>query len=114
MEILDPGYRYALAPVNSASKRTQVLRFHKDGKLTGEPSQQGCSTQEVIRAAIDSVKHAHSLLPHPNNVLIVRHLRRALTLHESRHLDQLVLADTPVELLPVQKNGYITPTSREK
>ncbi len=90
MRILDPGHRYWLDMLDIEGDRrhgTEMLTFVKrqGPRYPGNRSHYpGTNCQEVLRALIDRVKHLNSQVPDPHNEPILRHLREALWLFESR------------------------------
>ncbi len=90
MKILDPGHMYWLDMLDIESDQrhaTEILQFVKrqGPRYPGNRSHYpGTNCQEVIRALIDRVKHLDSQVPDPHNQPIIRHLREALWLFESR------------------------------
>ena len=90
MKTLDPGHTYWLDMLDTESdtrQGTEILRFVKrqGPRYPGNRSRYpGTNCQEVIRALIDRVKHLDSQVADPHNEPIIRHLRQALWLFESR------------------------------
>ena len=76
-------------------------------KNINENSYDGTTNQEVIRALIDRVIFLDTQVPNKYNKEIIFCLRKALILHEKRHLDRLVDKELPVEKLKAQKDGHI-------
>jgi len=107
MQCLEPGHRYLLN--NNKEDGSVELTFFRDEKLNKEGHLSGTSSQEVIRALIDRQAFLDRQLPHDVNTDIVYHLRKALVLFESRHLDRLVEKNIPVELIPVGADSHIAP-----
>jgi hypothetical protein len=90
LKTLDPGHIYALDMLDiDADERqsTEMLMFVKrqgaryPGNVSHYP---GTNCQEVIRALIDRVKFLDGQIPDSCNQPIIRHLREALWLFESR------------------------------
>lgn len=104
MRVLEPGHTYSLDGLKQDGHQT--LKFYQDPKHNYGKSQQGCSNQEVLRCLIDRVLFLDEQCPHKMNDEIVEHLRRALVLHEMRHLDRLIVKNCRVELLPLKLNGH--------
>jgi hypothetical protein len=104
MKIIDPGHRYKLRDNKSLSESTELV-FFKDSDINGS-GYPGTTNQEVIRALIDRVQFLNSQLPHRFNSEIIDCLRRALALHEMRHIERLVERGFSVEAIPAQKSGH--------
>lgn len=102
MKVLIEGHKYVLDNIKSDDGDVDVntLKFYD---ASGENREEiiGTSNQEVLRALIDRVKFLDRQLPHVLNSEIIHHLRKALVLHEARHLDRL--ADKGVEI-----ENYVT------
>ena len=87
MKVLISGHKYLLSSIklDSEDVNSNILKFyHEKGKTQEEKV--GTSNQEVIRALIDRVKFMEEELHHPFNQEIIFHLRKALALHEARHV----------------------------
>jgi len=104
MEIVDPGHCYSLQD-NKSFGLTTTLKFYKDPAIN-KSGYAGTTNQEVLRALIDRVKFLNTQVPHPANAEIIIHLRKALILHEQRHLDRLVERGDAVEQIPIQLSGH--------
>lgn len=90
MKTVDPGHIYMLDVLDIEADERQsaeMLMFVKrqgdryPGNVSHYP---GTNCQEVIRALIARVNFLEGQLPDPHNEAIVRHLREALWLFESR------------------------------
>jgi len=87
---LDPGHIYTLDMLDVEGDRrqsTEILTFVKrqGPRYPGNRSHfPGTNCQEVLRALIDRVKFLHGQVPDEHNHDIIRHLREALWLFESR------------------------------
>jgi hypothetical protein len=90
MKILDSGHRYWLEMLDIQGDQrhgTEMLTFVKrqGPRYPGNNSYYpGTNCQEVLRALIDRVKHLNSQVPDEHNEPILRSLREALWLFESR------------------------------
>jgi hypothetical protein len=104
MEIVDPGHRYRLQNNKSPGFKTTLI-FYKDTKIN-KGGYAGTTNQEVLRALIDRVKFLDAQVSHPANAEIIIHLRKALVLHEQRHLDRLVQRGDAVEDISVKSSGH--------
>ena len=82
MLIIDKGHKYKLDTLDGDAD--VELIFVK--KFRGTQNHAGTTNQEVIRCLIDRVQTLHLEQPWEGNDQIIRHLRLALTLHESRAL----------------------------
>jgi hypothetical protein len=90
VKTIDPGHIYLLDVLDievDQPQSTETLMFVKrqgplyPGNISHFP---GTNCQEVLRALIDRVKFLNSQIPDNRNQPIVRHLREALWLFESR------------------------------
>ena len=90
MKILDPGHRYWLDMLDVEGDErhgVEMLTFVKrqGPRYPGNTSYYpGVNCQEVLRALIDRVKHLDKQTPDEHNAPILRSLREALWLFESR------------------------------
>ena len=67
----------------------------------------GTNNQEVLRVLINRVQFLESELHWSGNVKIIHHLRMALVLHESRHLERLAeRCEIEPENIQTGKNGH--------
>src|SRR3954469_9063701 len=89
-KILDAGHRYwleVLDIVGDSRKGAEMLTFVKrqGPRYPGNSSYYpGTNCQEVLRALIDRVKHLNGQAADEHNAAILRSLREALWLFESR------------------------------
>ena len=115
MKILISGYKYLLSNIksNDGDKDINTLKFYNE-KGVDKDEIVGTSNQEVLRALIDRVKYLDNELPHSFNKEIIFHLRKALALHEARHLTRMVDKDVVVEEFPVGNNGHFICLDKEK
>ena len=107
MTVLTPGHKYLLSNIKLDNKdvNCNILKFyHEKGKTQEE--RVGTSNQEVIRALIDRVKFMEEELHHSFNQEIIFHLRKALALHEARHLVRMVDKGIEVENMPIGGDGH--------
>ena len=104
MKVLNRGHVYKLN--NNKSPSYSILTFFKDKKINGEGFD-GTTNQEVLRALIDRIKFLDKQKPHPNNIEIIKCLRKAIVLHEQRHLDRMLEKDMEIENLEVFENSHI-------
>lgn len=104
MKILNEGHSYELKDLK-ANTHSNVLDFYQDLEINGI-SQPGTCNQEVIRALIDRVKFLNAQKEHALNGEIIYHLRKALILHEMRHLDRLVDKGENIEDITTCENGH--------
>ena len=105
MKIVDNGHLYKLKN-NRNNKHEVSLKFYKDMEINGD-GYEGTSNQEVLRALIDRIKFLDKQKPHPNNIEIIKCLRKAIVLHEQRHLDRMLEKDMEIENLEVFENSHI-------
>ena len=105
MKIIDRGHKYRLN--NLKTNGNQLICFYKDGKINNTKTKKGTSNQEVLRVLIDRVSFLEKQKHHYLNKRIIKHLRKALILHEMRHLDRKVDKNTKVEKLFLGKDGHI-------
>lgn len=105
MKILDSGHVFLLDD-NKANTKTNKLIFYKDSKIH-KSGHNGTTNQEVLRALISRVLYLDKQIPCDVNKEIIFHLRKALILHEIRHLNRLIEKSLPVENIEVQKSGHI-------
>lgn len=106
MRILKPGHRYQLQNLKAGT--TSVLQFHQDGAIHGGRTLDGPSTQEVLRACADRVKHLESEKHWPRNAELLAHLRASILLFEIRALEIKVERGLEIETLPVDEDGHIS------
>ena len=105
MKVLDEGHTYALQN-NKSDKCEVILKFFKD-RVINENGHEGTTNQEVLRALIDRIKFLDKQLSHKNNKEILYHLRKAIVLHEQRHLDRLLEKGVEVENLEFFRDSHI-------
>jgi len=79
-----PGHRYELDHLDGEGK--SVLQFVQREPL--HAPLEGVTNQEVLRAVIDRVKALDEEVHWPGNAQIIRHLRMAILLHESRAIER--------------------------
>jgi hypothetical protein len=73
----------------------------------GEDQHPGTTTQEVICALIDRTQHCDSCLRWEGNDQIIKHLRMALVLHESRAIMRKVEKGEIIpEHIPIGPDGH--------
>lgn len=115
MKVLTPGHQYLLSNIKSddGDRDVNILKFYNE-KGTSRDDIIGTSNQEVLRALIDRVNYLDNELPHSFNKEIIFHLRKALALHEARHLTRMVDKDVAVENFPVGDDGHFICLDREK
>ncbi len=104
MIVSDPGHLYKLKC--NKSDEYVPLKFFKDGCIN-EDGYAGTTNQEVLRALIDRIKYLDNQLPHPNNKEIIKCLRKAIILHEQRHLDRLLDKNAEIENLETFDDSHI-------
>ena len=104
MKVLNQGHVYKLN--NNKSPSHTILTFFKDEKINGEGFD-GTTNQEVLRALIDRIKFLDSQKPHPVNDEIINCLRKAIVLHEQRHLDRLLEKGVEIENLETFNDSHI-------
>lgn len=107
MKVLDDGHKYLLDD-NKSNTQTNTLIFFKDKEINGD-GYNGTTNQEVIRSLIDRVKFLHNQVPSDYNDKIIFHLRKALILHEQRHLDREIEKNKPVENIIPFDSGHFIP-----
>lgn len=100
MKIVEPGHTYAVTNVDGPGH--QIIRFVKRrdsrAELLGEEErEEGIQSQELLRVLIDRTIYLHAEQPWPENVEVVKHLRKALSLYESRaarrHIEKLSMIE---------------------
>ena len=104
MEVINKGHVYKLN--NNKSPGHTILTFFKDEEINGEGFN-GTINQEVLRALIDRIKFLDSQKPHPVNDEIINCLRKAIVLHEQRHLDRLLEKGVEIENLKTFSDSHI-------
>lgn len=104
MEVINQGHVYKLN--NNKSPGHTILTFFKDEEINGEGFE-GTTNQEVLRALIDRIKFLDSQKPHPVNDEIINCLRKAIVLHEQRHLDRLLEKGVEIENLKTFSDSHI-------
>lgn len=114
MKVLTAGHQYLLSNIksNDGGKDVNTLKFYNE-KGASKDEITGTSNQEVLRALIDRVKYLDNELPHSFNKEIIYHLRKALALHEARHLTRMVDKDVAVENFPVGDDGHFICLDKE-
>lgn len=115
MKVLTLGCKYLLSNIKSddGDKDINTLKFYNE-KGVDRDDIVGTSNQEVLRALIDRVKYLNNELPHSFNKEIIYHLRKALALHEARHLTRMVDKDFAVENFQVGNDGHFICLDKEK
>lgn len=115
MKILTPGHEYLLSNIKTDNRdeNANTLKFYNE-KCVDKDEIVGTSNQEVLRALIDRVNYLDNELPHSFNKEIIFHLRKALALHEARHLTRMVDKDVAVENFPVGDDGHFICLDKEK
>lgn len=111
MKILDKGHTYLLDDNKSSTKTTKLV-FMKDKKINGS-GYNGTTNQEVLRALIDRVKFLEKQCHSDYNKDIIYHLRKALVLHECRHLEREVSKDKSIESIKPFNSGHFIPKLKE-
>lgn len=104
MKVLNRGHVYKLN--NNKSPSHTILTFFKDEKINGEGFD-GTTNQEVLRALINRVKFLDSQKYHPVNNEIINCLRKAIVLHEQRHLDRLLEKGVEIENLKTFSDSHV-------
>lgn len=104
MKIIDKGHKYKLK--NLKTKGNQTINFYKDGKINNTKTKKGTSNQEVLRVLIDRVHFLEEQNHHYLNKKIIYHLRKALVLHEMRHLSRKVDKNVDIENISLGKDGH--------
>lgn len=85
MKILEPGHIYELEHLDGSDVECLTFVNRGHGK-----DHEGTNNQEVLRVLIDRVKFLNNELNWQGNEQILFHLRMALVLHETRHLERLL------------------------
>jgi len=85
MKVIQAGHTYRLNHLDGTN--SQELQFVNRGHGCNK---EGTNNQEVLRVLIDRVKFLELEKSWHGNERIIHHLRMALVLHESRHLERLV------------------------
>ena len=104
MKIVDKGHKYKLK--NLKTKGHQTICFYKDGEINNTKTKKGTSNQEVLRILIDRVLFLEKQKHHYLNKKILKHLRKALVLHEMRHLDRKADKNIEIEKIILDKDGH--------
>ena len=104
MIIVDYGHKYKIK--NLKIKGYQTVSFYKDGKINKSKTKKGTSNQEVLRMLINRVLFLEEQKHHYLNKKIIKHLRKALILHEMRHLDRKVDKNEKIEEMSLSKDGH--------
>ena len=95
MKVLDKGHTYLLKD-NGSCEHSNKLIFFKDKKYN-KNGYEGTTNQEVLRALIDRMKFMDKQCPSKENKKIIKHLRKALALHEIRHIKRFVHKNLEIE-----------------
>ena len=107
MREIDKGHKYNLK-CNGSLKEIE-LTFFKDKDINGA-GYEGTTNQEVIRALISRIKFLNTQKPDKINENIIYHLRKALGLHEIRHIERVIEEGFPIEdVESVGKNDHFVP-----
>lgn len=102
MKALNKGNVYSLNNSDGGSKQIVSFVNRNEGQ-----ENQGTNNQEVLRMLINRVKFLDSQINWTGNAEILKHLRLALVLHESRHLERLVERDLlEPEFVPTGEDGH--------
>ncbi|RWO08248.1 hypothetical protein [Mesorhizobium sp.] len=103
MRAIYPGHRYELNHLDGNGK--SVLQFVQRSPL--HVPMEGVTNQEVLRAVIDRVKSLDAEVPWAGNAQIIRHLRMAILLHESRAMERHIEKhDFAVEAVELGEDGH--------
>jgi len=86
MVVKQEGQKYLVKNLDITDKTFQAINFVN--RRHGCNSS-GTNNQELLRVLIDRVKFLDREVPWDGNKKIIHHLRQALVLHESRHLERL-------------------------
>lgn len=106
MKVLKQGHVYELKYLDCGNSINPHERLMFVNRNHGEDSP-GTTNQEVIRVLINRVEFLDKEHHWPGNIKILKHLRMALVLHESRHLERLVERGLLLpESLPVGVDGH--------
>lgn len=104
------GHQYTLEHLDGDSY--EHLKFVNRGHGIDAP---GTNNQEVLRVLIDRVKYLEDEVHWEGNEQILFHLRMALVLHESRHLERLVERNKiKPELIETGDDGHFKITNIKK
>jgi len=102
MNIVEEGHYYELENLDGSQFNT--IKFVNRGHGNDH---EGTNNQEVLRVLIDRVSFLDNELPWHGNKEIIMHLRKALILHEARHLERMVDRSIAVDKIPVNEtNGH--------
>lgn len=118
MKVLRSGHLYELAHLDGSpvagcvAPKVERLAFVDRGHGNDLP---GTNNQEVLRVLINRVQFLDNERHWEGNARIIAHLRMALVLHESRHLEQAVmkLALYPERVAVNNDDGHFTLTPGE-
>lgn len=105
MRVLEPGHRYALD--NLKGEGESILQFFQDPELHDGIAAAGPSTQEVLRAVVDRVKHLEGEKYWELNAEIIACGRRMIALFEVRALLRKVEKGLPIESFPTGADGHV-------
>jgi hypothetical protein len=112
MKIIEEGHIYKLTELDCISTAIQTLCFVNRGNGNDHA---GTNNQEVLRVLINRIEFLDKQLPWDGNEKIIEHLRQALVLHESRHLERLVeRGELKPEEVPVGSDGHFIFHKRRK
>lgn len=116
MKVLKPGHKYLLSNIKSDEDGDQDINLLKFYDEKGENRKDiiGTSNQEVLRALIDRVEFMENELSHSFNKEIIYHLRKALALHEARHLTRMVDKGKNIEKYITGNDGHFKIIKKEK
>ena len=84
MKIVEAGHRYALKHVDSDGYELLTFIRRNSSAITHESEHPGTNVQEVLRALIDRSLFLDDVIPAPETMDAVWHLRMALFSYEAR------------------------------
>ncbi len=91
MKVIDEGHKYHLKTLDGIESDVEKLTFVR--RFRDSDNYPGTTNQEVLRALINRVEFLNDEVPWEGNKEILKHLRMALVLHESRALMRKVEKD---------------------
>ncbi len=101
MNVKEPGHIYELRQLDGPGYERLSFVNREDKPHAGT------TTQEVLRALIDRTQHCDNCLRWAGNDEIIKHLRMALVMHESRAIIRKVeKGEMRPEEFPVDTDGH--------
>ena len=104
MKILDPGHTYEVDSYDDGENQNITFLKREGSNYPGNVgSYPGTNNQELLRVLIDRCNYIYNQIPCIETAIIIRLLRSALYLHESRaairhNRDIVLTTDNAIEL----------------